>query len=193
MGRKQVTVPTGRVGGVAVEHFEVANDIANLRAALDGRSCRPGRYSRLVDENGIWMTDTDAEIRDHSEAFYRISQKATKRVLINGLGLGVVVQAALEVDHVEHVDVVEIDLRIIQLVGPHYACDRLAIHHANAYEKAKRWPRGTRWDVAWHDIWRDICGDNLPLMAKLHRAYGHRVGWQGSWSHARLKINRNGW
>jgi hypothetical protein len=36
--------------------------------------------------------------------------------------------------------------------------------------------------VAWHDVWANICEDNLPLMARLHRRYGRRVNWQGSWS-----------
>jgi hypothetical protein len=42
-------------------------------------------------------------------------------------------------------------------------------------------PKGVRYDAAWHDVWDDICTDNLVGMRKLHRKYGKRCGWQGSW------------
>jgi hypothetical protein len=138
----------------------------------------------------LWMSDTDAEIRDHLSAMWRIDRKETRRVLINGLGLGVVLKRAIEAPHVEHVDVVEIDDRVIELVGPHYACDKLTIHHADAYEQARKWKPGTRWCVAWHDIWRDLCEDNLPEMARLHRSYGRRVDWQDSWGKGLLESRR---
>jgi hypothetical protein len=34
--------------------------------------------------------------------------------------------------------------------------------------------KGKRYDMVWHDIWDDICSDNLEGMAKLHRKYGDR-------------------
>jgi hypothetical protein len=78
---------------------------------------------------------------------------------------------------------------VIALVGPHYARDpRVTIHHADAY--TIRWPVGIRWDVAWHDIWADMCEDNLPGMATLHRRYGRRVEWQGSWGRERILADR---
>ena len=42
-------------------------------------------------------------------------------------------------------------------------------------------PKGTRYNAVWHDIWDNICGDNLDDMKKLHRKYGRRTNWQGSW------------
>ena len=81
-----------------------------------------------------------------------------------------------------HVDVVESDKRVISLVGPYYTIDeRVTIHHADAFEQSKTWPKDTRWNLAWHDIWADLCEDNLQEMFKLHRSYGRRVDWQGSW------------
>ena len=43
-------------------------------------------------------------------------------------------------------------------------------------------PRGMKFTVVWHDIWNHICSDNLPDMHKLHRKYGRRTDWQGSWA-----------
>jgi hypothetical protein len=42
----------------------------------------------------------------------------------------------------------------------------------------------------WHDIWLDLCTDNLEGMGKLHRKYGRRTDWQGSWEKDRLLSHR---
>lgn len=177
----KVQVPEGVSGDVEVSRFEVeAGSLDNVINALKyGRGTMPGTYTRLDRAGVLWMSDTDAEWRDHLGAVTRIRWGA-RRVLINGLGLGLVVRAALAVPEVEHVDVVEIDADVIKLVGPTYEGPRCTIHHADAYDI--QWPRGTRWDVAWHDIWPTINSDNLPAMARLHRRYGRRTTWQGSWS-----------
>lgn len=185
----KVHLPDAELDGLKIARYTVTgHSIADIRARMDGRGTQPGDYTILYRDGRLWMSDTDAEWRDHSEAVWRIRKPETKRVLINGLGIGVIVKAALACDHVEHVDVVEIDERVIKLVSPHYDDPRLTIHHADAY--TIKWPPNTRWDVAWHDIWADMCEDNLELMAKLHRSYGKRVGWQGSWSKEFLLYER---
>jgi len=187
--RMTVTVPEGELDGLRVERFEIgAHDINNLRNALrHGRGTKPGTYTRLMDGNRLWMSDVDAEKRDHLQAVFKIAGDA-KRVLINGLGLGMVLAAALSFDHVEHVDVVEMDERVIKLVGPHYAADpRVTIHHADAYAQTRKWAPGTRWDVGWSDIWGDISTDDLETMAKMNRSYGRRCDWHECWGYWLLK------
>lgn len=194
--RMKVTVPEGEYQGLKVERFEVkGNELWNLRQELrHGRGCVPGTYTRLVDyaaagEDGtkglLWMSDTTAERDDHREPVAHIQLGKAKRVLINGLGLGMVLQAALSYDHVRGVDVVESDERVIKLVGPHYTTDpRVNIIHADAYDQIKAWPlnpRGERWDVAWSDVWPEISAANLDSMDRLHAFYRKRSGWHGMW------------
>jgi len=183
----RVTVPEGELDGARVARFEIPEQsLENLRMRLRGRGATPGWYTGLWIDGQLWMSDTNAEWYDHLKAVYRIGELDTKRVLINGLGIGMVVKAALDEPHVEHVDVVEHDERVAKLIGPHYATDpRFHLHVADAY--TIDWPKGTRWDVAWHDIWPTISDDNLSLMSKLHRKYGRRVDWQGSWSQDQLR------
>lgn len=185
--RMTITVPEGEVDGLAVQRFEVKPyDLENLRLALrGGRQTVPGWYTRLVDKktDTLWMSDTDAEKWDHFPAVQAIADRTAERVLIQGLGLGMVLQAALTYDHVHHVDVIEKDKRVIDLVGPHYTGDaRVNIIHADAWEQMKAWPRGTRWDVAWSDIWPDINPENIPEMDRMQRFYARRTGWHRSWS-----------
>jgi hypothetical protein len=130
----------------------------------------------------IWMSDTRAEIMEHGPILNKLwlaEEFQGVSVLINGLGLGVIARAAVINPGVERVDVVEINPKIAELVGPLIPSPKLHIHVANAFNI--RWPKGTTWDLAWHDIWPTISDENLPQMAALHRKYGHRVGWQGSW------------
>lgn len=186
----KVDVPEGSLDNVVVERFSLDEEAsAWTRIGSDGhRSIPAGTYTRLVVDKHTWMSDTPAEIRDHLEVIFKLQELSTDRVLINGLGLGVVLKAALACNHIAHIDVVERDKRVIELVGPTYTVDRrVTIHQADAIDKTADWPSNTRWDVVWHDIWLEISEDNKPDMSTLHRSYGPRTTWQGSWSKEDLK------
>ena len=178
----QVTVPAGELGKWRVEKFTVTEEDSKLCALRslcnNGRgSIHPGTYTKLICEGrGIIMSDTPDEMRDHIEAVRR----AKGHVLINGLGLGMVLGAVLKKPEVERVTVVELEPDVIALVSPYYACDRLEIVNASAFEYAP--PKYARYGAVWHDIWDEICADNLPQMTKLKRKYGRRALWQGCWS-----------
>lgn len=186
----KVTVPEGTSGPWAVQRFTVSAEDAKfgyLRAALKGRGAvPPGTYTRLTFRGGVVMSDTPDEMLDHLQPVRR----AYGRCLITGLGLGMVLGAMLKRASVEHVTVVEIDRDVISLVAPHYSADpRVEIVHADAF--SWRPPRGTRFNVAWHDIWPDICADNLPQMTRLKRRFGSKCDWQGCWSERQCRRHRN--
>ena len=176
----KVDVPTGTIGSATIDRFEISErDAAFAVFRYGARTPSPGTYTRLTINGRTIMSDTVAEWRDHDAPIREIRRRGG-RVLIAGLGIGMVVKAALECDRVEHVDVVEINHDVIDLVGPTYAGDRCTIHHGDIFDIM--WLKGTRWQVAWWDIWPDICGDNVDEMIRLHRSYGRRVDWQGSWA-----------
>jgi len=181
-----VNVPEGRLGDWSVERFEVSEEGAafwNLRQYVNPqrglRLISPGTYTRLTRGKTLVMSDTPSEVQDHLEAIGR----AEGAVLIHGLGLGMVASACLDKPEVDHVTIVENSPDVIGLVGPwlkeRYG-DRVEIIEADA----RTWkpPTGARWDMVWHDIWDDLCTDNLPEMHTLHRRFGRRSKWQGSWS-----------
>lgn len=190
----RVTVPEGEFNGLRVERFTLTPaqaSIASMRAGA-GRYLIAGTYTRLMDGRKLWMSDTHGELRDHELAIWQIQNIGTRRVLINGLGLGMVVKAALDCEHVEHVDIVEIDPRVVALVGPHYQADpRVTIHTADAIAQTSKWPPNTQWDVVWHDIWPTITENNRSDMRRLHRSYARRAGWQGSWGRDFLDRQRD--
>lgn len=187
---EQVDVPEGTSGDWQVTHFEVTEtnaNLHNLRESLHGSSrfIKPGTYTRLIHHGHVVVSDTPAEIQDFSKPI-RIAKQShrseSRHVLINGLGLGVVLQAILDDPTIEHTTVIEKSADVIQLIATHWQNrygNRLTIIHADAF--AYKPPKGRRYCVVWHDIWDNITSDNLPEMHKLHRKYGRRCDWQGSW------------
>jgi len=182
----KVEVPEGESGPWAVKRFTVSKEAAafgSLRAMISHsvRYMPEGTYTQLTCKGrGIVMSDTPDEMRDH----YEPVRRARGNILINGLGLGMVLNACLLKPEVEHATVIEMEEDVIKLVGSYYlnkfGAERLTIIHASAFDFKP--PRGSFYNIVWHDIWDDICTDNLPEMATLHRRYGRRCDWQGSWS-----------
>lgn len=188
----RVTVPEGTSSDVTIRRFEVERDsLTNLRLQLQGgRQCAPGTYTQLLRRGQIWMSDTTAECRDHWEPYNQAQKLEHGSMLINGLGLGVLLQGVIPLGNLDVIDVVEIDPDVIKLVGDHYMAlaeehgVQLTIHQDDAY--TIQWPKGRRWDLAWHDIWPTLCTDDLEEHGKLNRKYGRRVDWQGCWAHEQL-------
>ena len=194
----KVDIPEGQSGNWHIERFEVSEEAASLerlRSAFNPGRRMPvpvGQYTRLMYEapnrmRTLVMSDTPAEISDHLEPIYR----AKGQVLVNGLGLGVVVKAMLEKPEVKSLTVIEFSPDVIALVGDYYVAqygDRLEIVNADAFTWQP--PRGVRYTIVWHDIWNHICSDNLPEMHRLHRKYGRRTDWQGSWCRAECEYQR---
>lgn len=182
-------IPDGKSNVWEVSSFEVSEEdasIFNIRAAFrpGQRLIRPGKYKRLTCNGYVIMSNTPAEIGDHSRF---ISQaKKGGHILINGLGLGIALSVILESEHVESVTVIEKSADVIALVGPSFKYDkRVNIIQADAFTWKP--PRGIRYNAVWHDIWDDICPDNLPEMTRLHRKYGKRTDWQQSWCKGECK------
>ncbi len=190
MSLQQVEIPEGSAGAWVVQRFEISEDdirFENMRMAFKGmghRALRAGTYTRLMRGRTVVMSDTPGEMRDH----WAPIRYATGSVLLNGLGIGMVLRNVLAKDCVTDVTVIELSADVISLVGPHYDDPRVTIIQADAMTWKP--PKGKKYDVVWHDIWDDICTDNLPDMHKLHRRYGRIAGWQGSWCRAECERYR---
>lgn len=199
MRRYHVSVPTGRSGAITVERFVVTEySPENLRLALHGRTpISPGLYTKMCENGAIWMSDTDEEIETHQPAFAAFFRAPPEsRVLIHGLGLGMIVQEAIRTPNIRKIDVVELNPDVIRLVAPHY--QRMAEKHdktltiieANCF--TYRWPVHSRWYAVWHDIWQSYGEDNLGEMDFLKRSFGHRTRWQGCWGQETCRRIRDG-
>jgi hypothetical protein len=186
-----IDVPDGKSRDWEVSTFTVeADDPSQVISAFKtGRYVPAGTYKRLTRKGQVIMSNTPDEIRDCSE-FIR---EAKGKILINGLGLGVILKAILNKPEVEDVTIIEFSEDVIKLVAPTYIDKRVNIIQASAFDYQP--PKNIRYDCVWHDIWDDMCSDNLKEMATLHRKYGRRTNWQGSWGkeYIQYHLRRFGW
>lgn len=182
MIKEKFFIPEAKLNNWEITHFEISEedaDFYNLRQAISGqgRNVVAGKFMKLVrNERTTVMSDTPTELIE----FSYFAHTAIGRILINGLGLGLVVNALLKKGSVESITVIEKEADVISLVSPHFNDERLTIIHADAflYQPAQ----GKKYDYVWHDIWDGICSDNLKEMTKLKRKYGRRtVEYQGCW------------
>ncbi len=198
---KKTEAPEAAVGEHRIERFTVNMVEAaehQLQCAISwqrGRGIKPGTYTRLVRGQGaagsfnatVVMSDTSAEINDH----YDPVRESHGICLIHGLGLGIVAEACLRKDEVEKVIVIEKSEEVIELIGSYLEDkwgERIEIIQADCLEWEP--PKGVRFGMVWHDIWDHICEDNLEDMKRLHRRYGRRSDWQGSWARELCEMNR---
>jgi hypothetical protein len=192
MDRMRCDLMPGMLNGLAIEKFTVDGGVDFLRglAWYQDRAPVPGTYTKLVERNHnhpqggtLWMSDTPAEMLDHLPAARQMSDPDVERVLINGLGLGCVVNVALSFPHIRRIDVVENDLRVVRLVGKQLprkiGQSQLIIHEDDAYDI--EWGDSDYFDVIWHDIWPNLSTENLAEMDRLFHKYVKISGWQGFW------------
>jgi hypothetical protein len=189
-------VKPGSQGVATVDHFTVTEaDAERTRfySALRGDRYAyvpAGKYARLKVGGTLMMTDTQMERITNSE----LLRRAHGRVLIGGLGLGMVVHGIMKKPEVAHVTVIEKYQDVVDLVMPtlkKYG-RRVTIITADILEWAP--PKGEKWDTIYMDIWPDVCEDNLPEMAKLSRRLSPRLnrpgGWMGGWRIEELRDRR---
>jgi hypothetical protein len=164
----------------------------------------PSWYTALRHrDRGLIMSDIPAEIAGALPFLDAAEAIPAARVLIAGLGLGIVPARLLRFGDVTRVDVAEIDADVIQLVtggageegAPNeWAADpRLHVWHEDAL--AWKVPFDGRcalhegwcspppsWEAAFFDIWDLVSAGNLPSMKRLHRRYARRVAKGRMWS-----------
>jgi spermidine synthase len=128
------------------------------------------------------MSNTDMEIRTHRAAI----QEAKGNVLVTGLGLGMYLTAILAKEEVNSVTVIEKSEDLIRLVSPHFIDDqRVTVICADAFYWKP--PKDAHYDFVWHDIWPDICSDNLKEMTKLKRKFAQKADLQMCWAESECR------
>ncbi len=158
----------------------------SVPAGVSGPWCVEQRdgHTQLCFGEHVVMSDEPFELETHRQPVLEAKRLSPHTslggidVLINGLGLGMIVQAMLSIRGVR-VTVIEKSADVIKLVAAHYDRLQLTVIHADAYEWEP--PSDRRYAVVWHDVWPSIRSDNLVGMLELERKYRGRCSWQESW------------
>jgi hypothetical protein len=180
-------IPDSRFGDWSIRTVEISPhesaELFELQATLGADQyiafTPPGQYKFLgYPRFDAVMNDTYAELALHE----RFVKAVTGKVLITGLGLGLLPTALLMKPGVTRIDIVELEADVIGLVRPHLNDERVFIHHADAFEFD---PSGT-WDWAWHDLlyWDLTVAQSVMLLkdryapfAKQQDAWGEGEPW----------------
>lgn len=193
-----VRVTNAAAGKWKIDQFNLEDkDIQfdNLRAVIRGNEIfrvKAGTYVRLHHcDRGIVMSNTSMEVRTHEW----LLRHAEGHVLLNGLGLGMALNAVLNKPQVESVTVIEIDADVIGMIAPAFKPEvdagRVKIIQADAFDYKPA--RGEKYAVAWHDIWDDISASNLQQMTRLKRKWARRVILQRCWSEEIARRDARRW
>jgi hypothetical protein len=170
------------------EFSESENPLYNLRVLRNGESFMrmyDGKYVRLHVNGELMMSDTFME-RLTNQKFI---DRATGRVLIAGLGVGLIIQNIAEKEEVTEIVVIEKYSDVIDIVEPFIKHPKLKIICADIfdYEMSKT----EKFDTIYFDIWPNISTDNLPEMETLHKKYARnkssRKAFMDSWLRDYLK------
>jgi hypothetical protein len=190
------TVPDGSKGPWSIDTFTVS-ELDSFRSSFyyitkahplisdpGLMEVPPGVYRRLRHaERGVVMSTTPMEVKTNMEFL----EQAHGDILINGLGLGMVLETILKKPGVSSVTVIEADEDVLALVGPHFTSKvwvpALTLVHESAFDYEPK----KVYDCVWHDIWDDWAPDNMVEMARLAYQYRNHAKWQGFWTYKEMK------
>lgn len=147
---------------------EEKNRLYNLRNRMQSNGLfhiYTGEYVRLLVNGQVMMSDTPME-RFTNKKFI---DDAHGRVMIAGLGIGLITQAIQDKENVSEIIVVEKHKDVIDLVADKIMHAKIKILNADIFDNV--FDKTEKFDTIYFDIWPTITTENLEEMAKLHRMY----------------------
>lgn len=172
-------VKPAKVGCAEVTHYTITQ-LHALREMMHGWPCDVGTVAILRVNGRTMMSDTKHERLTNCEA----RRQAKGKVLIAGLGIGMLLHPIVAKEEVESVTVVEKEADVIELISPTLPkSPKLQTIHADIFEWKP--PANAKYDCIYFDIWADASNgsatpDKRKLSAKF-RKYKADGGWMSSW------------
>lgn len=124
-----------------------------------------GEYVSLHVGAELMMSDTPMERYSNMEFCHKVNGK----VLVAGLGIGLIIQYALKQHGVTEIIVIEKHQDVIDLVAPKLENKKLKVICADINDWKPE--KGEKFDTIYFDIWPDVCTDNLEEIKKLHNGF----------------------
>jgi hypothetical protein len=134
----------------------------------------PGNHD--VEHEGVWMSDEPLELRQAADWILKIKPRG--KLLVGGLGLGIVASWLARRPAVEDVVVVEREQDVIDLVWQHQSKNGYTVVRSCIFDFLKTTPRWW-WDFAFLDTWQGTNeGTWWDTVMPLRRIIGNRFGRQ---------------
>lgn len=151
------------VGDFSLSKFEIKSD--DLYAILHGIPC--GKFVRLLHRGEVVMSDTDMEKRTNAN----FVGNAHGKVLIGGLGIGLILLAIQDKPEVEKIVVVEKHHEVIDLIKDQLPLNnKVEIVNADVWEYESTEKFNTIYMDIWNYINTDVYQESMkPLMARYRK------------------------
>ena len=179
-----ISLPERTIGKFSVQHRTVMEKtpVIGMRQAytrglrpVTAKLSEPLHIHELVEKgHGLWMTDLPEELNQIGEMLYHVQPQ--DKVLVGGLGLGIVATTVSRLPQVTETVVVEKSKAVIKLCGPeNYAEETYLTAHADILQFLQDFPKP--FDYYLLDTW---CGNNeltwwgtvLPLRRTIRQHWG---------------------
>lgn len=152
-----------------------ANMYYSARSNYGLFAVKQGEYVQLfIKGHGLMMSDTHMERKTN----YDFVSSANGRVLIAGLGVGLIIKGIIDRKDITEIVVIEKYQDVIDLVLPKIKHKKLKVINADIFEWKPE--KGELFDSIYFDIWADICEDNLDEMKTLHKKYSRALNKSNS-------------
>ena len=135
-----------------------------------------GRYYKLTYKSKPIRTNTPKEC-SHLMTFVCMARGL---VLINGLKLGLMVEALLAKKEVTGIVVIEKSKDVLNLVAPEFKKEK-RVKFVNADPFKHKSPKGEVYHCVWNDVWDHNIPDNLREIEKLHKKYKKKARYIEAW------------
>ena len=153
-----------KLGDFELSHFEIKKN--DMYAILHGILC--GKFIRLTHRGSIVMSDTEMEKRTNSE-FVR---NAHGKVLIGGLGIGLILLAVQDKVEVEKITVIEKNREVIDLVASQLPLNgKVEIVNANVFDYVPSEKYNTIYMDIWNYINQDVYQEQMKPLISRYRKY----------------------
>lgn len=154
----------GKVGNFELSHFEIGKD--DMYAMLHG--IPSGKFIRLTNRGEVVMSDTSMEKRTNAN-FVR---NAHGKVLIGGLGIGLILLAIQDKEEVEQITVVEKNKEVIELVGKQLPLNsKVSIVNDDVFTYKPLFKYNTIYMDIWNYINKDVYKEEMKPLISRYRRY----------------------
>lgn len=155
----------GSIGNFRLDKFTITDKNRPWKYYLPD-----GEYVRLISGSDCVMSNTPMEERTNRDFVI----KANGDVFIAGLGIGLIVLAIQDKEEIKSITILEKYPEVIELVSKQLPLNKkVKIIQGDVFEY--EFPKGTKFDTIYFDIWSwisdDIYNDEMKLLKKKYRKY----------------------
>lgn len=157
-----------RQGRFGIDHFTIDSNTLSGARAMIRQGIPAGEYVRLTDGFEVVMSNTPMEKRTNRQ----FVETAHGRVLIGGLGIGMIILAIQDKEDVNEIIVIEKNQEVIDLIQPQLNFNnKVKIVKGDVFTYEPEGKFNTIYMDIWYAIGSDIYKEEMMPLMKRYRKY----------------------